>query len=88
MYAKVKECLKEIVAKDSRIVRFHDLRVMGRGGGGMFDLSVDVVVSIRIAENSYDEIAAEVKELLFQYMSGLQNVSVVIEPAYAEESSC
>ena len=85
MYARVKECLKEIVAKDSRIVRFHDLRVMGRVG--MFDLSVDVVVSIRIAENSYDEIAAEVKELLFQYMSGLQNVSVVIEPAYAEESS-
>ena len=85
MYARVKECLKEIVAKDSRIVRFHDLRVMGRVG--MFDLSVDVVVGIRIAENSYDEIAAEVKELLFQYMSGLQNVSVVIEPAYAEESS-
>ena len=85
MYAKVKESLKEIVAKDSRIVRFHDLRVMGRGG--MFDLSVDVVVDISIAENLYDEIAAEVKGLLFQSMSDLRNVSVVIEPAYAAETS-
>jgi cation diffusion facilitator family transporter len=84
MYARVKGCLKEIMTKDSRIVRFHDLRVMGRGG--VFDLSVDVVVSISIAENSYHEIELEVKGLLFQSISGLQNVNIVVEPAYAEET--
>lgn len=85
MYGRVKECLREMMAKDLRIVRFHDLRV--RGKEDRFDLSVDVVVDISIAENSYDEIAAEVKGMLFQCMSGLQNASVVIEPAYAAETS-
>jgi cation diffusion facilitator family transporter len=85
MYSRVKECLKEIVTKDSRVVRFHDLRVTGKGE--VFDLSVDVVVGISIQENSYAEIAAEVKVLLFKHLDGVQNVSVVIEPAYAEETS-
>jgi cation diffusion facilitator family transporter len=85
MYARVKECLREIVTKDSRLVRFHDLRVTGRGDA--FDLSVDVVVGISIQEDAYDEIAAEVKTLIAKYFSGVHNVSVVIEPAYAEETS-
>ena len=85
MYVRVKECLKEIVTKDSRIVRFHDLRVTGRGDS--FDLSVDIVVGISIHENEYEEIAAHVKALLLQHLGGLQNVSVVVEPAYAEETS-
>lgn len=86
MYARAKECLKEVVTKDARIVRFHDLRVTGRGD--IFDLSVDVVVGISIQESAYDGIAAEVRALLLRSLSGVQNVSIVIEPAYAEETSC
>ena len=85
MYAKVKQCLKEIVTKDSRIVRFHDLRVTGKGE--VFDLSVDVVVGISIQENAYEEIASEVRVLLLGCLKGAQNVSIVIGPAYTEETS-
>jgi cation diffusion facilitator family transporter len=85
-YEQAKAFLKQLVAKDSRIVRFHDLRVTGKGVS--FDLSVDVVVGINVAEASYDGIAGAVKTSLMEDMKGLQNVIVVIEPAYAEETSC
>ena len=85
MYARTKECLRGIVTKDSRIVRFHDLRVTG--GDKAFDLSVDVVVGISIEESAYDEIASEVKALLVESLADVRNVSVVIEPAYAEETA-
>ena len=85
MYARARKCLKEIVAKDPRIVRFHDLRVSGEDGS--FDLSVDVVVPISIQESSYEEISGEVKNILAQCMDGIRAISVVVEPAYAEETS-
>ena len=85
MYARAKECLRDVVAKDSRLVRFHDLRVTG--GGDAFDLSVDIVVNIRIQESAYEKIETDVKSLIKKSMSGVQNVNIVIEPSYAEETA-
>lgn len=85
MYARAKECLKEVVAVDSRIVRFHDLRVSGDGIS--FDLSVDVVVNISIHESAFEGIAAEVRSLVVKKLVGVKDVSIVVEPAYAEETS-
>ena len=85
MYARAKECLREIVAKDSRMVRFHDLRVTGKGKS--YDLSVDVVVKISIQEGAFAGISAEVESQLLKQLEGVRKVIVVIEPAYAQETA-
>lgn len=84
MYRKADDVLKGVIAKDNRIAGFHDLRATGKGKG--VEVSVDIVVSLKVGEGEYAAIREAVEGHLRAQLESVGKVSVVIEPAYSDET--
>jgi cation diffusion facilitator family transporter len=79
-YGVVREWLEGLLALDKRLVGFHDLRVSG--SGDIFDVSVDIVVSVDLPESAHHEIAESVRKGLGKELTGAQGVTISVEAAY------
>ena len=80
-YGRVREWLQQFVAGDRRMVGFHDLRVTGQEQG--FRVSVDLVVSVDLPDDSYAEVAACARARLRAEVSGIGATTVSVEAPYS-----
>jgi cation diffusion facilitator family transporter len=79
-YGLVREWLEGLLARDKRMVAFHDLRVFG--GEDRFYVSVDIVVSVDLPESGHQAIAGAVRRGLGEGVPGIENAQVTVEAAY------
>lgn len=79
-YEKIRAWMTDLMSRDSRLVGYHDLRVIGVGQE--LRASVDVVVSVDLPEHAHKQIGVEVERGLKEAIRDIREARVFVEAAY------
>lgn len=80
-YGMVRAWLEDLIARDERLVGFHDLRVSGDPEA--YEVSVDLVVTVDLPEKTHEEIAEIVRGRMVLELQGAAGSMVSVEAAYS-----